>query len=853
MTSSHTTCCALLAAFLAADLPCQSAPAPSLPIGPDLLMGLPARLVPNLGQWQSPELYRMRTGGMQLFLERQGWSFLLRERQASGEGAGAAHLLRGTGEPLAPRGGDRAHAVRMAFLDAARPTLESEQPLPGVTNFLIGDDVCTHRSGVTGYAAVLYRGMYEHVDVRVREAHGTFEYDLLLTPGADLSQVRVRVDGATALRVDDAGALVLTTALGDVCQPAPTTWSVDAGGARRLVECRYVLRDATTFGFVAPEWDQRLSLVVDPALVWSSYVGGSQYDEPTLVKHDSAGRVLVAGYTESTDFPVSAGAVQATNNGAGDGFLMLIDPSLPPASQVVWSTYIGGSGADFVSGLVEVGGIYAFSGSGTSPNLPTTPGAYQPANAGGHDAFVGVLDGTGSTLLALTYFGGSGNDGGFTSLHHLNGELYLCGVTQSSDLPLTANAFDTTIVGDEGFVAKLDLFGGSLLYSSYLGGQANEGVWAGDLDASGVLTLLATTGSIDFPTTANAFDLTLNGGTDVGIVLFAPGAATQLVYGTFVGGINSEFAYGIKRAPNGDIVVSGTTVSSNWPTTPGAYQTTFQGGGFIGTTVAGDGFVTRIDPTLSGAAALVASTYFGGNSFDQGLESDIDSNGDVTLVGWVNVNSSVPTTPGAMRRAHNANDGYVVRLSADLKQLLYGSYVGGTLADGAWLVSRRADGEVTAFVASSSIDAPMVNAFEPNNLGGSTPFLARYSLIPADTVRRGLPTPGGTRSPTIHPLDDATVGNAQFGIACTRAPANALGVIAFGWTPAPGVPALGITLFVDPTALALLELVVSAANGEHQQPLPLPATPIGGLHAQYVWIEDVTTLQLSASDALQIQ
>lgn len=470
------------------------AAAQSQPAGTALLAQQPSRFLANEGQWPSPELYRLRAGGMQLFFEPTGWSFWLPERLLTDESAGAVRESR-SGPPAAPIG-NRRLAVRMQFVGAAAPQLVPEQPLAGTSHYLVGD-AGRHREDVAGYGAVLYRGMYPGVDVRVREAAGVCEYDLLLRPDADLGQVRLRVDGVDQLSIDETGALVLCTALGNVRQPAPTTWSEAKDGTRRTVRCHYVLHGDGSFGFAAPERDPALALVVDPPLIWSSYVGGSALDEPRQVLEDGTGKVFVVGYTESFDFPTTPGVVQTQLQGTGDGFVMLLDPSQPPASQVVFSTFFGGSGQDVVSGIAVTNGMIAFCGTTNSSDLPTPAGAYQPANAGGDDAFLGVLDPTGTVLLNVTYFGGSANDGGYTSLQAAaNGNLYVAGYTASANLPTTANAYDLTLSGaSDGFVAVFAPLATTLLYSTFIGGSGDDKLWMGGLDANGVVSLLGSTTS----------------------------------------------------------------------------------------------------------------------------------------------------------------------------------------------------------------------------------------------------------------------------------------------------------------------------------------------------------------------
>lgn len=847
-----------LAVVIAVTSPAQT---PTSPDTQALLEQLPGRIVPNVGQWPTPERFRMQVAGMQLFLQADGWSFWLHDSPPASATAGSAPN-RDPMRALAVAEA-RAVALRMSFVGGAAAAMTPEQPLAGATNYLQGQE--THATDVTGYRSVLYHSMYLGIDVRVREAAGRCEYDLLLAPGADLARVRVQVQGAQQLSIDADGALVMHTALGDVRQPRPTTWMVAADGSHRPLACDYRLLAADSFGLVAPDRDPALPLVVDPPLLYSTYVGGSGLEEPWQAVEGASGRIYICGSTTSFNFPTTAGVVHSAQLSTTDGFVACFDPSLPPGSQLVFATYIGGTADDVAFGIaVTAGGQIAITGRTASGNLPVTAGAFQSIKAAGDDGFVGLLAANATAWLGLSYFGGSSFDEATSVALTPNGDLLVTGTTQSTNLPTTGNAFDAShnggAIGYDGFVARFDAAVSAQLYGTFVGGSGDEWMFGWDVDAGGVLTLVSGTSSVNMPVTPGAFDPTHSGGgvswvsAEAWVARLDPSLppAQQLRYATFFGGNGNDWPYIARSLPSGEIVLSGTTTSTNLPTSPGAYQNTFRGGASASNGTIGDAFVARLDPNQVGAAALAMGTYFGGTGSDQGLDFAVDTNGDITLVGWTQLGANLPTTPDAMRRTYSGNDGYIARLSGNGRQLLYSSLFGGGGNDGAWFVLRHADGTPTICGQTFSSNLPTQNAAQPLYGGGGDAWLARLQLLPTNTMRRGSPTSGSNGQPTIHARGDAVAGNAQFGLACSRAPQNRLGLLAFALLPAPGIPLLGIGLWVDPLSLVLSATVTSDGAGENVFALPLPAGTLPTIHVQYVWIEDPTLLTLSASDAMQI-
>lgn len=325
------------------------------------------------------------------------------------------------------------------------------------------------------------------------------------------------------------------------------------------------------------------------ALVYSTYLGGAALDVANGIDVDGAGNAYVSARTASSNLPATAGAFQTVFGGAEDAFVAKLNAD---GSKLLYLTYLGGTAIDIGRRIaVDQAGLAYVSGRTTSTDFPTTPGAVQTTFGGGpSDAFVTKLDAAGSALVYSTYLGGSGNDEGSGIDLHGDGHAYLVGWTGSSDFPTTRGAFQTRYGGGvfDVFVAKLNVPGSRLIYSTFLGGSGSEMSFFGlAVDHAGRAHVTGNTGSIDFPVarpleggetlhgTADAFVAKLNAG------------GSRLVYSTYLGGSATDGAQGIAADLFGNVYVAGTTTSSDFPTTEGAFQTTFGG-------APNDAFVVKI-------------------------------------------------------------------------------------------------------------------------------------------------------------------------------------------------------------------------------------------------------------------
>ncbi|TMG74464.1 MAG: hypothetical protein E6H75_11965, partial [Betaproteobacteria bacterium] len=461
-------------------------------------------------------------------------------------------------------------------------------------------------------------------------------------------------------------------------------------GIRREIEGRYVRKGANRVGFKLAAYDTSRPLMIDPALSYSTYLGGSGHDFGQGIAVDAHGNAYVTGHTSSTNFPTTLGAFQIAFAGGSDAFVTKLNPD---GSALVYSTYLGGSnggngtgGADTNEGAgiaVDADGNAYVTGFTGANDFPTTPGAFQSAFAGGWDAFVTKLNPTGSALVYSTYLGGSFLDGGSGIAVDSNGNTYVTGETQSSNFPTTVGAFQPALAGCcDAFVTKLNPTGSALVYSTYLGGRFGETSRGIVTDADGNVFVTGNTESPDFPTTMGAFQSIYGGNNDAFVTKLNP-IGSGLVYSTYLGGTGGERGGGIAVDANGNAYVTGSTWSLDFPTTPGAFQPNFRGGDF-------DAFVAKFNPDGS---LLVYSTYLGGSNGDYGNGIAVNAAGNAYVTGDTGPNietrncspctNDFPTTPGTFQPNYGGgiNDAYVVKLDPTGSALAYSTYLGGSSGD----------------------------------------------------------------------------------------------------------------------------------------------------------------------------
>jgi len=675
--------------------------------------------------------------------------------------------------------GPRSSAIGLTLVDAqAAPVAALEHALPGRVSYFVGRDPAAWRTGIATYERVRYRDVYPGIDVVYYGNQGRLEYDFVVAPGASPSAIGLEFTGSRGMRLDDDGRLVIELAEGSIEQPRPFVYQ-DVDGARREVGAAYVADERGRVTFRVGAYDAAEPLVIDPTLVYATYLGGSASDNLGAIAVDAAGNAYLAGSTSSLDFPAMPGAFDTSANGVFGAFVAKLDPT---GTTLVYATYLGGTVPLSPGGLassaatgiaVDGSGSAYISGQAITADFPTTGGVVGPASFGSTDGFVAKLDPAGSTLEYATYLGGSFEDTTW-DIALIPGcpgncEAYVTGDTRSADFPATASAFAPALNGTrDAFVAKLDAGASALVYSTFLGGSSNGAVpfgsdqdlgWRIGVDGAGQAYVAGSTIDVDFPTTPGAFATTRNDAvplvsaySDLFVARIDPSesGAASLVYSTYLGGTFIEAVTLIDIAINPscpadcDAYVTGRTLSADFPVTAGAFDTTFGGD---------DAFATRVNAS---GTALVYSTFIGGSSLDQGRAIAVDTSGNAYLTGDTR-SFDFPTTPGATFETFQGSvDAFVVKLDSNGSHNLFGSYLGGGGGDVGFGIAVDPAGDVYVAGTTSGAFPVTPGAFDTSHNFGSDGFVARITPPPAvlDADNDGIlddddACPNSDLSPTI--------------------------------------------------------------------------------------------------------
>ena len=624
-------------------------------------------------------------------------------------------------------------ALRMRLVGSApAPVVNGREELAGKANYFIGNDPAQWRTNVPTYAKVHYQDVYPGIDLVYYGDQRQLEYDFVVAPGADSKRIMLDFRGAEKIEIDAHGELVLHAAGRVVRQHKPIIYQ-EFDGVRREVAGGYVRKGAHRVGFQLAAYDTSRPLIIDPILAYSTYLGGGADETGSAIVVDAAGNAYVTGRTLSSNFPTIAGAFQSNAIG-GNVFVSKLNAS---GSALVYSTYLGGSTADYGSGIaLDASGNAYVTGYTDSPDFPTTPGSLQPIPGGFNDVFVAKLNAAGSALLYSTYLGGNSNDFAASIAVDAAGNAYVTGQTgrsSSTNFPVTPGSFQPTYGGGpyDAFVAKLNPAGTALVYSSYLGGGTSEaGGYALDagsaiaIDGAGNAYVTGSTDSNNFPTTAGAFQTAYFRNCCEyppfhGFVTKINPSGSALVYSTYLGGGNADGGSAIAVDASGSAYIAGGTSSIDFPTTPGAVQSHFASG-------FRDTFLTKLNPA---GTALVYSTFLGGGGSDSSYGIAVDANGNAYVTGTTD-SINFPTTAGAFQPINGGGlDAFVTKLNSAGTAILYSSFIGGNDSDSSNGIAL--DGLANAYVTGStrSINFPTTpGAFQPTAAGGYDAFVAKFGV-----------------------------------------------------------------------------------------------------------------------------
>jgi hypothetical protein len=671
-----------------------------------LLSRLPISFEQNVGQADPKLLYLSRTPGAVVSLGA-------REMYVTVTG--------GTATPGAKRQDRKASpqsmTLRFGFSGAnVEPRLETTNNLPSKTNYYLGSDPSRWRTNIANYGGVRYRELYPGIDLLFHGGHGQLEYDFVVAPGADAGAIQMELDPAATARILH-GLLELRTATG-VLKFAPPILYQEKNGSRETVSGSFVLLTKNRVGFRVGKYDHNAPLVIDPVLTYSTLLTGGNATTSVGIAVDAAGEITVAGNTGAIGFPV-------TNNSTfGGGTGVFVARIASSGTALVYSTFFGGSGSDKPSGMAEdsQGNAYV-AGSTSSPNFPTTPGAFRSAcvmtNGSCSTSFTAKFGPTGNLIYSTYLSGGTGVN---AIAVDSQGSAYVAGGVASNSLD-TVNAFQSQYVGlvstttEDAFVQKLDPTGSSLVYSTYLApigvpnGVQQTGATGIAVDGSGSAYVTGQTTATTFPTQNNS--LSLNADHGIFVVKFKPDGS-DLEYAAGIGGSGTDAPTAIALDPSGDAYITGLTGSADFPVTPNAFLPTCT---LYATNTCESGQIFVLEVSADGSSLVYTSLLGAGSA--GGIAVDASGNAYVTgSTGQATFPVVNPIEANLQVTVNSSSDAYVTALDSTGTPF-FSTFLGGSDtgdAGRAIAVDGKGGIYVTGTTGASDlgdlVDFPLVNPGE---------------------------------------------------------------------------------------------------------------------------------------------
>ncbi len=600
--------------------------------------------------------------------------------------------------------------------------IEPRGRLAGRSNYMIGNDPDGWRSGVPSYREIAYRQLYPGIDLVFHGNRNRLQYDFVVAPSGDPDAIRLAFPGTDDFEIDAQGDLLLRTGGAVVRQRKPFVYQ-EVNGEKLEVEGRYIesaSSDGTSppqIGFVIAAYDRGRELVIDPVLIYSTFLGGGELDEAYAVAVDAEGSPYVTGRTFSPfGFPTENPLQDETGGlGTADVFITKLSPD---ASELVYSTYLGGQGEDEAYGIaVDFEGSAYVTGRTSSQLSFPTKNPFQAGSGGSVDAFVTKLGPDGDALVYSTYLGGQESDEGFDIAVDSAGSAYVTGGSVSSLSFPTINAFQPMNAGGvDAFVAKLHPDGDALVYSTFLGGgELDQGFAIAVDDAGSAYVTGRTFSPLGFPTMNPIQEAAAGPGSAEAFVAKLTPNGTALSYSTYLGGEDEDEAFDIAVDQAGSAYVTGRTLSGQSFPTANSFQRDGRG--------CYDGFVTKLNPAGNG---LVYSTHLGGGDCDEACSIAVDENARAFVTGRTLSARGFPVVFPVQTAGNGSWDAFVSSFNQAGTALEYSTFVGGQEADEGLGIAVSPGG--SAFVVGRTLSAasfPVENPFQDQGFGSFDGFLLR--------------------------------------------------------------------------------------------------------------------------------
>lgn len=591
--------------------------------------------------------------------------------------------------PKDNRSNTRAYTcIIISFPQSSEVDPKGRCSLDQLTTYISNDPSGAEPISAPTYRSVLYEEIYTGIDLKYYWDNGSLKYDFIVRPGGDPSSIRMSYSGIDALEVDDDGALVIRSGSHEVRDEGLKIHQVIDGELLEISGSFQAIGDSMAKIIVDGTYSPNHTLVIDPILTFGTFIGGTEYDVVNDMVVDGTGNIYLTGITWSrTTFPITAGAYQQNLAGYWDIFVMKLNER---GDKILFSTFIGTTTWEDGVGIAidDASNVY-LTGSTRDINFPTTAGAFDTLYNGRRDIFVLKMNPDGSSLIYSTFVGGSWFDYASDLDVDWSGNAFVTGWSFSDDFPTTSNAIGSTYKGNgDAVFIVLNQQGSNLVYSTYMGGEKEDVATRVQCVFDGHTLVTGTTSSQEFPSTDNRLQ-SVHSGEDDGFVLeFNIYSPDPIVYGTFIGGSGSDRTTGITLDDDDDVILAGTTDSVDFPTTKSALSQRLNGGT--------DGYVIKFQrPEWT----VSFSTYLGGSANEDTIDLLVDNKG-CPIVSGSTGSFNFPTLNWSFQPTKSEGiDTFVTRLSRNGDNILYSSFLGGTMD------------EVVSGISIDGMDNPILCGF----------------------------------------------------------------------------------------------------------------------------------------------
>jgi len=663
--------------------------------------------IENKGQWENFVKFKSEMRGVDLFFEQNKITYLF----VDPEDLEKLQALKFGGNEAKPSTHITYYVYRMHFVGAnENPVIEGQLPFSDYINYYLGNDPKMWTSKVKKYGQIRYKQLYKGIDLLFYEQHHTYKYEFALESGANPALIRLRYEGADKLSLKNKN-LIIKVGKHETIERSPYAYQLSENGEKEEIDCRFVLEGKEIY-FALGKYDDTKPLFIDPQLIFASYSGSTADNWGSTATYDNSGNLYGAGivehryrdsqgyYHQGGSYPTTTGAYRTTWAGDWDIAITKFNPN---GTKRLFSTYLGGSGADFPHSMVvnEKDELYVFATT-SSANFPTTPGAYKTIFTGGtncipvggvyytagSDVVISRFNDSGTVLSSSTYFGGTGNDGlnmspslAYNYADQIRGEIqldmnenvYVASTTNSTNLPTTSNAFQRTYGGgsQDGFIAKFTSDLKNLIWCSYFGGNDADAIYSMEQDKAGNVYICGGTMSSNLPTSSNVISPSRLGGVDGFVAKIAANGSS--VISTYYGRSGYDQVYLITLDEGDSIVVVGQTSTDAYSWISNALWSNGNGQ-----------FISKLSNDLT---RVIWSTSFGNASSGPNLSPAalmVDQCGEIHVTGWGSylLSGSTLTLSGMpisnpIQTAFDANGFYFMSISGDASNLKFASTFGG--------------------------------------------------------------------------------------------------------------------------------------------------------------------------------